>query len=416
MSGRKEKLPSIVLILVFISLAAGIIVVGSLYYRNYKRNFRLEVERRLSAIAELKVSQLAFWRKKRVGDAAVFYKNSIFSALVRRHFEQPEDRETRKELRTWLGYLQAASQYERVMLLDPLYSERMIVPDGPEGSPAFVSPSSSEGLRAGKVVFEDFYWDEQRMRFFRERYQVTKALRESEGRHKALFVGAGEEILVADLKTIQFRYGNPAACRMFGYTEEELMRLGVAEIHPRESRDEPSARHSPVACNHGRVRRKWTPGQCPGPRPLSMDHVLAEFEALARGEKTLASYLPYLRKDGTLFYANVTAIPMVIDGHDCNAGFFTDITRQWSAEEDLRRAMEKLEQTNVQLEASIERADRLAFEAQAASAGGMALSALAAGEMEKAGKAGRPEEIAALMPELERQFDLLRAKMREGKP
>jgi len=22
-----------------------------------------------------------------------------------------------------------------------------------------------------------------------------------------------------------------------------------------------------VACIHGRVRRKWTPGQCPGPRP-----------------------------------------------------------------------------------------------------------------------------------------------------
>jgi hypothetical protein len=32
--------------------------------------------------------------------------------------------------------------------------------------------------------------------------------------------------------------------------------------HPasRTSRDEPSARHSPVAYIHGRVRRKWTPG------------------------------------------------------------------------------------------------------------------------------------------------------------
>ena len=33
------------------------------------------------------------------------------------------------------------------------------------------------------------------------------------------------------------------------------------------SRDEPSARHSPVAYIHGRVRRKLTPGQSPGPRP-----------------------------------------------------------------------------------------------------------------------------------------------------
>ena len=35
------------------------------------------------------------------------------------------------------------------------------------------------------------------------------------------------------------------------------------------SRDEPSARHSPVVCIHGRVRRKLTPGQSPGPRPPS---------------------------------------------------------------------------------------------------------------------------------------------------
>jgi hypothetical protein len=34
-----------------------------------------------------------------------------------------------------------------------------------------------------------------------------------------------------------------------------------------EPRDEPSARHSPVAYIHRRVRRKLTPGQSPGPRP-----------------------------------------------------------------------------------------------------------------------------------------------------
>jgi len=56
-----------------------------------------------------------------------------------------------------------------------------------------------------------------------------------------------------------------------------------------------------------------------------------------------------------------------------------------------------------------------AIKGAAANVGGIALSAVA-DEMEKAGKAGRPEEMAALMPELERQFNLLRAKMREGKP
>jgi PAS domain S-box-containing protein len=49
----------------------------------------------------------------------------------------------------------------------------------------------------------------------------------------------------------------------------------------------------------------------------------------------------------------------------------------------------------------------------AANVGGVALSAVAF-EMEKAGQAGRLDEIAAFMPELERQFGLLRAHMQEG--
>jgi hypothetical protein len=36
---------------------------------------------------------------------------------------------------------------------------------------------------------------------------------------------------------------------------------------PSGSRDWPGASHSPVDSNHGRVRRKWTPWLCPGPRP-----------------------------------------------------------------------------------------------------------------------------------------------------
>ncbi len=103
MSSRKERLPSVVLILVFIALAAGIIVAGTLYYRNYKKNYRLEVERQLSAIAELKVNELARYRQDWLADGAIFYRNAPFAALVRRHFEHPKDLDARDQLRTWLG-------------------------------------------------------------------------------------------------------------------------------------------------------------------------------------------------------------------------------------------------------------------------------------------------------------------------
>jgi len=149
-----------------------------------------------------------------------------------------------------------------------------------------------------------------------ERKKAEEALRESEAKYKTLFANAAEAILVADLKAKQFRYVNPASCRMFGYTEEEFLRIGVRDIHPKES----------------------------------LDHVLAEFEAQAQGEKTLAPDLPCLRKDGTLFYVDVSAASMVLDGHDFNVGFFTDITERKRAEEKLKLTLAELERSNQELE------------------------------------------------------------------
>ena len=137
-----------------------------------------------------------------------------------------------------------------------------------------------------------------------ERKQAEEALRESEARYKALFAVAPEGMLVADLQTKQFRHVNPAMCRMFGYTEEEFLRLGVADIHPKEC----------------------------------LSHVLAEFEAQARGEKLLADDLSCQRKDGSLFYADVNAIMVVLDGRSCNVGFFTDVTERKKMEEALRES------------------------------------------------------------------------------
>jgi len=140
-----------------------------------------------------------------------------------------------------------------------------------------------------------------------ERKQAEEALRKSEARYKALFTGAPDGMLVADLQTKQFRYANPAICRMFGYTEEEFLRIGVADIHPKEY----------------------------------LDHVLAEFETQSRGEKLLSPDLPCLRKDGTLFYANISGIAMVLDGRKCNVGFFTDVTERKQMEEKLRASEHK---------------------------------------------------------------------------
>jgi diguanylate cyclase (GGDEF)-like protein/PAS domain S-box-containing protein len=141
-----------------------------------------------------------------------------------------------------------------------------------------------------------------------ERIQAEEALRESEKRYKALFEGAVEGILVADIETRRFVYANPALCKMLGYSAGELKQMGVQDIHPKEA----------------------------------LPHVISEFEAQARGEKMLAPSIPCLRKDGTTIYADINTAQMTIDGRGCNVGFFTDITERRRMEEALRESEEKL--------------------------------------------------------------------------
>jgi PAS domain S-box-containing protein len=143
-----------------------------------------------------------------------------------------------------------------------------------------------------------------------ERKRAEDMLGASEERYRTLFEGAAEGILVADIESKQFKYVNPATCRMLGYTAEELTRLSLADIHPKEA----------------------------------LDYVVAEFEAQARGEKTLSPEIPCLRKDGRVIYTSVATAPVVIDGRKCNVGFFMDVTERKHAEENLKQSEENARQ------------------------------------------------------------------------
>lgn len=124
---------------------------------------------------------------------------------------------------------------------------------------------------------------------------------------KTLFNSTTEGIVIADLKTKRFKYANPALCRMFEYPEEEIVQLGVKDIHPEES----------------------------------LQEVIADFDALSRGKKTVALDVPCLRKNGSIFYVNITVTPIVIEGVKCSAGFFTDITESKKAKESLSKSERK---------------------------------------------------------------------------
>jgi len=144
-----------------------------------------------------------------------------------------------------------------------------------------------------------------------ERKRAEKDLKDSEERYRNLFEAAAEGIIVTKGKTKIFKYVNPALCKMLGYNLQELTEMSVDDIHPKDA----------------------------------LDHILHEFEALAKGEKTLALDISCLRKDGRVVYADIKAASALIDGEECMIGFFADITERKEANEKLEQSYESLRKT-----------------------------------------------------------------------
>ncbi|MGC8604797.1 MAG: ATP-binding protein, partial [Desulfomonilaceae bacterium] len=145
--------------LIFFILAFGIFTGGYLFYRNYERKFRTGIENQLSSIANLKVDQIVQWRKERLEDAAIFFKNSNFSSLVLSFFEHPDDVAGQKQLRMWLGSVQARYQYDRIALLDSSGVERLAIPETSPPTCRFEREHALEVIRSGQVEFTNFYRD-----------------------------------------------------------------------------------------------------------------------------------------------------------------------------------------------------------------------------------------------------------------
>ena len=158
-SANKENTKSLGLIVAFVVLSLAIISGSALYYHHYEMNFRAFAEEQLSAIAKLKVNDLTQWRKERLADAAIFYRNGDFAALVKRCFDNPNDVNARDRLQTWLGKLAENSQYDRVFLLDTACKERMFLPDKREPAASHLAKDIAVVFNSGNITFLDFHRD-----------------------------------------------------------------------------------------------------------------------------------------------------------------------------------------------------------------------------------------------------------------
>jgi len=163
---KKENRTPIYLLLIFVLFTIGIIITMVQYYKSYEKNFRKEVENQLTAIADLKVAEIVQWRKERLADGILFYKNEFFTERVIRYFKNPNDLEAKNEIHAWLIKAKAGFGYDAVFLIDTSHTKRIIVSEKTERLNAIISPHKYDSLKSGKIVFEDFYRDETLQKLF----------------------------------------------------------------------------------------------------------------------------------------------------------------------------------------------------------------------------------------------------------
>ena len=147
-------------------LGAGVVWLGAISFRGEARRYRADVERQLSAVAEVRARELARWREERLGDAAVFAENPAFATLLRRLYDEPEANDAREALRAWLGRLLASLQYEHLAVLDATGAVRFAVPRDAVPISSVIASRVPEILRHREPVFEDFFWNEHDGRLF----------------------------------------------------------------------------------------------------------------------------------------------------------------------------------------------------------------------------------------------------------
>ncbi|MFM8322832.1 MAG: PAS domain S-box protein [Chloroflexota bacterium] len=152
-----DRLSPVPWALAFCLIALAITATGYLSYQSYRQHFRANQASQLSAIADLKVSELTSWRTERANNARVLVTNPEFAALVERFLTSSEDSESMRRLLAWLNVERQAYGYDRVYLTDLQGSPLLFSPIETLPDSSTAAAYIPDALRARQVVFVDFY-------------------------------------------------------------------------------------------------------------------------------------------------------------------------------------------------------------------------------------------------------------------
>ena len=141
-----------------------------------------------------------------------------------------------------------------------------------------------------------------------ERKRAEEALRQSHDELEAVYDGMVEGLVILDSETKRIVRVNSSLCRLLGYSEEELLSMSITDIHPADD----------YAATVQRIQTR------------------------VGGKVQEDTNVPMLRKDGSIFYADIMGNRLTYGGHPCVLGLFRDITERRQAQAALERERQTL--------------------------------------------------------------------------
>lgn len=139
-----------------------------------------------------------------------------------------------------------------------------------------------------------------------ERKQWEESLKDAELKFRTIFNSASDGILAAGVSDRKFAIANRRICDMLGYTEQELLHLSVSDIHP----------------------------------PEALTDLMEVFRRSSVGDVTQTKDIPMKRKDGAVFFAQISPSPITLNGVPYLLGLFRDMTERRQAEEAMQESEE----------------------------------------------------------------------------
>jgi PAS domain S-box-containing protein len=151
------KKPYLSPILIFILFSLGISAAGYYFFEYQKKIIKEEKRDQLSAIADLKVSQIETWRKNCLQDAAIIHESPFVADHIQQFLKYPQATKEKKEILEWMASIRKYSRYQSLHLLDKRGKVRLSAPAGQEVLGPDARRLAAEAMREKKVIFSDLY-------------------------------------------------------------------------------------------------------------------------------------------------------------------------------------------------------------------------------------------------------------------